>query len=117
MTDLIEQILQNANLTNACTEVVRNKGAGGVDEMTVEELKSYLDAYRDTLTHKVRSCEYHAQAIRGKEISKGNGKTRLLGIPTVIDRMLQQAVSRVIMLRYELEFSSYSYGFIHKYFY
>lgn len=111
MSELIEQILQNANLTNACKEVVSNKGAGGVDGMSVEELKSYLDQNRYTLTQQVRQCEYHAQPIRGKEIPKGKGKTRLLGIPTVIDRMLQQAVARVIMLRYELEFSNYSYGF------
>ena len=111
MSDLIEQILQNANLTNACKEVVRNKGASGVDGMNVEELKNHLDIHRNTLTQQVRNCEYHAKPIRGKEIAKGNGKTRLLGIPTVIDRMLQQAVSRVITLRYELEFSSYSYGF------
>ena len=111
MSELIEQILQNANLTNACKEVVSNKGAGGVDGMSVEELKSYLDQNRYTLTQQVRHCEYHAQPIRGKEIPKGKGKTRLLGIPTVIDRMLQQAVARVIMLRYELEFSNYSYGF------
>lgn len=111
MGDLIEQVLQNANLSNACKEVVRNKGAGGVDGMSVGELKSYLDKHRDTLTVQVRNCEYHAQAIRGKEIPKGKGKTRLLGIPSVIDRMLQQAIARVIMLRYELEFSSYSYGF------
>lgn len=111
MIDLIEQILQNANLTNACKEVIRNKGAGGVDGMSVDELKSHLDTHRDTLTSQVRNCEYCALPVRGKEISKSNGKTRLLGIPTVIDRMLQQAVSRVVMLRYELEFSSYSFGF------
>jgi RNA-directed DNA polymerase len=108
---LIEQVLQNANLTKACEEVIRNKGAGGVDGMKVEELKSYLDQNRHNLVEQVRNCEYHAQPIRGKEIPKGKGKTRLLGIPTVIDRMLQQAVLRVIMLRYEIAFSSYSYGF------
>lgn len=108
---LIEKVLQNANLTRACQDVIRNKGAGGVDGMKVDELKSYLDKYRHILTDQVRNCNYHAQPIRGKEIPKGKGKTRLLGIPTVIDRMLQQAVLRVIMLRYETTFSSYSYGF------
>src|SRR6056297_2179227 len=109
--ELIEKILQPANLTEACKEVVRNKGAGGVDGMKVSELKAYLDAHRPTLTDLIRNGNYHAQPIRGKEIPKGNGKTRLLGIPTAIDRMLQQAVLRVVMPSYEQEFSSYSYGF------
>jgi RNA-directed DNA polymerase len=79
--------------------------------MSVEELKSYLDTNRQTIVEQVRNCEYHAKPIRGKEIPKGKGKTRLLGIPTVVDRMLQQAVLRIIMLRYEENFSPYSYGF------
>jgi len=109
--ELIEQILQNANLTMACQEVISKKGAGGVDGMQVDELKQYLDQHRHTLTQHIRNCQYHAQPIRGKEIPKGKNKKRLLGIPTVIDRMLQQAVLRVISLQYELIFSSYSYGF------
>jgi group II intron reverse transcriptase/maturase len=95
----------------ACREVVRNKGAGGVDGMKVSELEAYLHEHRATLTEQVRNGNYHAQPIRGKEISKGSGKMRLLGIPTVIDRMLQQAVLRVVMARYEQAFSTYSYGF------
>jgi len=108
---LIEKILQPSNLSMACREVVRNKGAGGVDGMKVSELEAYLHEHRATLTEQIRSGDYHAQPIRGKEIPKGGGKMRLLGIPTAIDRMLQQAVLRVIMLRYEQAFSSYSYGF------
>ena len=91
---LIEKILQPANLTMACREVVRNKGAGGVDGMNVNELEEYLQEHRATLTEQIRSRNYHAQAIRGREIPKGGGKMRLLGIPTAIDRMLQQAVLR-----------------------
>lgn len=109
--ELIEKILQPANLTMACKEVVRNKGAGGVDGMKVNELENYLQKHRLELTEQIKNCMYHAQPIRGKEIPKGGGKMRLLGIPTVIDRTLQQAVLRVVMLRYEQEFSSYSYGF------
>ncbi|MDA3879002.1 MAG: group II intron reverse transcriptase/maturase [Prolixibacteraceae bacterium] len=109
--ELIEQVLQNANLTMACQEVISNKGAGGVDGMQVEELKQYLDQDRQRLTQQIRNCQYHAQPIRGKEIPKGNGKLRLLGIPTVVERMLQQAVLRVISLEYEMVFSNYSYGF------
>ncbi len=110
-TNLIERILYPANLTMACKEVVRNKGAGGIDGMKVSELKSHLDNHRQELETLIRNENYIPQPIRGKEIPKGGGKMRLLGIPTAIDRMLQQAVSRVVMMFYETDFSSYSYGF------
>jgi RNA-directed DNA polymerase len=107
----IDKVLNAGNLTQACYEVVRNKGAAGVDKMSVKELKSHLDKNREGLMERIRQGDYIPQPIRGKEISKGNGKMRLLGIPTVIDRMLQQAVSRVIMPQHEYMFSRYSYGF------
>ena len=107
----IDKVLNAGNLTQACYEVVRNKGAAGVDKMNVKELKAYLDKNRAGLTEQIRQGCYIPQPIRGKEIPKGNGKMRLLGIPTVIDRMLQQAVSRVIMPQFEYMFSVYSYGF------
>jgi len=109
--ELIEEILRAANLTLASRDVIRNNGAGGIDGMNVKDLKEYLDNNRDVLANQIRKCEYIPQAIRGKEIPKGNGKFRTLGIPTVVDRMLQQAVMRVIMPRYEYMFSNYSYGF------
>lgn len=109
--ELIDRILSAGNLTGASYEVIRNKGASGVDHMSVKDLKPYLDEHRQELTGLVRNCAYIPQPIRGKEIPKGNRKMRLLGIPTVVDRMLQQAVSRVIMTRYEYIFSNYSYGF------
>ena len=108
---IIEQVLRAGNLTRACYEVIRNKGAAGVDKMSVKELKGYLDENRAELTERIRRGEYIPQPIRGKEIPKGYRKTRLLGIPTVIDRMLQQAVNREIMPRFEYMFSNYSYGF------
>lgn len=107
----IERILSARNLTEASREVMRNKGAAGVDAMGVKELKPYLDKNRDELTALIRQGEYYPQPIRGKEIPKGNNKKRLLGIPTVVDRMLQQAVVRIIMPQYEHMFSGYSYGF------
>jgi len=107
----IDKILSASNLTKACYDVVRNKGAAGVDNMSVTELKEYLDINREQLSEALRTGNYLPQAIRGKEIPKGNRKTRLLGIPTAIDRMLQQAVARVIMPKYEYMFSEYSYGF------
>jgi RNA-directed DNA polymerase len=107
----IDKVLSTRNLTEACFEVVKNKGAGGIDHMSVAQLKPYLDIHREELCRSIREGNYIPQPIRGKEIPKRNGKTRLLGIPTVIDRMLQQAVLRVIMPQYEYMFSEYSYGF------
>ncbi len=109
--ELIEKILSASNLTLASKDVIRNKGAGGIDGMNVKDLKEYLDNNRDALTNQIRKCEYIPQPIRGKDIPKGNGKFRTLGIPTVVDRMLQQAVTRIVMPNYEYLFSNYSYGF------
>jgi group II intron reverse transcriptase/maturase len=107
----IDAILSAGNLTEACRQVVRNKGAAGVDAMSVKELKPFLDKHRDELTELIRQGGYYPQAIRGKEIPKSNKKKRLLGIPVVVDRMLQQAVVRIIMPQYEYMFSEYSFGF------
>lgn len=109
--ELIDKILEAGNLTKACREVVKNKGAGGVDKMPVRKLKQYLDNNRGDLCNSVLNGNYLPQPIRGKQIPKGNGKKRLLGIPTAIDRMLQQAVLRVVMPLYEPHFSDDSYGF------
>jgi hypothetical protein len=103
--ELIDKILEAGNLTKACIEVVKNKGAGGVDKMPVRKLKQYLDNNRGNLCNSVHSGNYLPQPIRGKQIPKGNGKKRLLGIPTAVDRMLQQAVLRVVMPLYEPHFS------------
>lgn len=107
----IEEILRAPNLTLASKEVIRNKGAGGIDGMSVKDLEEYLSKNRETLINQIRNQTYIPQPIRGKDIPKGNGKVRTLGIPTVVDRMLQQAVLRIIMPHYEYMFSSYSYGF------
>jgi group II intron reverse transcriptase/maturase len=107
----IDKVLRPGNLTQACKEVIQNKGASGVDQMSVKELKSYLDKNREALSEEMRQGSYIPQPIRGKEIPKQNGKKRLLGIPTVVDRMLQQAVCRVIMPQFEYMFSDYSFGF------
>jgi len=107
----IDKVLNTRNLTEACAEVIKNKGAAGIDHMDVKQLKAYLDTNRDELKTLINRGDYIPQPIRGKEIPKRNGKTRLLGIPTVVDRMLQQAVSRVIMPQYEYMFSNHSFGF------
>lgn len=108
---MIEQVLKPKNLYKAYRQVVRNKGAAGVDQMTVDELMSYLDTNRNQIINMVANCTYVPDPILGVEIPKSNGKTRLLGIPTVVDRWLQQAVSQVLSSKFELSFEDYSYGF------
>lgn len=101
----IDNVLSARNLTESCAGVVKNREAGGIDRMSVGQLKSYLDLNREELCETIREGKYIPQPIRGKEISKRNGKTRMFGIPTVVDRMLQQAVTRVIMPQFEYMFS------------
>ena len=93
--------------------MVSNKGSCGVDGMRVNELQEYLSTHQSDLVREILADNYLPNAIRGVEIpkSKSNGNKRLLGIPTVVDRWLQQAVSQQLMTRFELEFSAHSYGF------
>ena len=91
--------------------MVGNKGSSGVDGMEINELKDYLSIHQSNLVRDILSENYFPHSIRGVEIPKKNGKKRLLGIPKVVDRWLQQAVSQQLMTRFELEFSHYSYGF------
>jgi RNA-directed DNA polymerase len=95
----------------AYRKVLSNKGSAGVDGMSVKELYKNLTNNRERIESELRNGKYLPQAILGVERPKGNGKTRLLGIPTVIDRFLQQAVGQVIAIKFELEFEDYSYGF------
>jgi len=108
---MIEQILTRKNLLQAMYKVQKNHGSAGVDDMPVTKLSELLSIDKEELTGKVRSGKYLPQPILGVEISKGEGKTRLLGIPTVTDRLLQQAVLQVITARFEFEFSDSSFGF------
>jgi RNA-directed DNA polymerase len=108
---MIEQILKGSNLLRAMHNVQQNHGSAGVDHMPVTKLSELLSINREQLTEKVRSGKYLPQPILGVAIPKGNGKTRLLGIPTVTDRLLQQAVLQVIAQRFEFGFSESSYGF------
>lgn len=108
---MIEQILSRKNLLQAMYKVQQNHGSAGVDHMPVTRLSELLAIDKKELTATVRSGKYLPQAILGVEIPKGKGKTRLLGIPTVTDRLLQQAVLQVITARFEYEFSDSSFGF------
>ena len=108
---MIERVLHPHNVQRALKQVIANKGSAGVDGLSVNEL---TESFREGKTHlysSIREVEYTAQPILGVKIPKGNGKTRLLGIPTVTDRVLQQAVSQVLMPHYESKFSVNSYGF------
>ena len=108
---MIEQILSRKNLLQAMYKVQKNHGSAGVDHMPVTKLSELLAIDKEELTATVRSGKYLPQAILGVEIPKGKGKTRLLGIPTVTDRLLQQAVLQIITARFEYEFSDSSFGF------
>jgi group II intron reverse transcriptase/maturase len=108
---MIAEVLKRKNLYKACRQVVRNKGSAGIDGMSVLGLTEHLEANRDSIMTSVLNHTYVPVAILGVEIPKGNGKTRLLGIPTVADRWLQQAVSQILVSKFELNFEDYSYGF------
>ncbi len=108
---MIEQILTRKNLLQAMRQVQKNHGSAGVDHMPVTKLSELLSIDKEELTGQVRSGKYLPNPILGVEIPKGNGKMRLLGIPTVTDRLLQQAVLQVINARFEFEFSEDSFGF------
>ena len=108
---MIEQILSARNLSIARNKVIANKGSSGVDGMEVSELKDLIRSERSTICTSIIHRSYKKSPIRGVEIPKGNGNTRLLGVPTVIDRWLQQAVSQQLANRFELGFEEESYGF------
>ena len=108
---MIEKVLQPKNLYKAYRKVVSNKGSAGVDGMSVYKLASYKDENREQLATSILNRKYVPQPILGVEISKGHGKFRLLGIPTVVDRWLQQAVSQQLASKFELEFEEQSCGF------
>ena len=111
LSRMIEQVLNPRNVMRAYQRVRSNKGSAGVDGMSVKELRNYLSENRERIETEIRQGKYMPQAIRGVEIPKSNGKTRLLGIPTVTDRLLQQAVGQIIAIKFEIEFDSQSYGF------
>jgi RNA-directed DNA polymerase len=108
---MLEEILSPANLNAAYKRVKQNKGAGGVDAMEVDSLKDYLIEQKDALIASLLSGKYRPQPVRRVEIPKENGKKRQLGIPTVVDRVIQQGITQVLTPIYEPQFSSHSYGF------
>lgn len=107
----MNKVLSKDNLNQAYLQVVRNRGASGIDEMTVEEVKDYLKVHGEELINQILSRRYNPLPVRRVEIPKTNGGVRKLGIPTVIDRIIQQALVQVLSPIFEETFSEYSYGF------
>ena len=108
---LLERILDRDNLNRAYKQVKRNKGAGGINGMQVDELLPYLKENKEELVQSLRDGTYRPKPVRRVEIPKENGKTRKLGIPTVVDRLIQQAICQVLTPIYEEQFSDNSFGF------
>lgn len=108
---LFEQILLPANLNAAYKRVVQNKGSGGIDAMEIGFLKDYLIKEKEELIISLLNGRYRPNPVRRVMIPKENGEQRKLGIPTVVDRLIQQAITQVLSPVYEKQFSSYSYGF------
>lgn len=108
---LFELILSPSNLNKAYKAVSGNKGCGGIDKMSWEELFPWLLANKDEFIISLQNGTYRPNPVRRVEIPKANGKTRLLGIPTVVDRLVQQAIHQVLTPIYERQFSMTSYGF------
>ena len=108
---LFEKILNRNNLNQAFLQVVRNKGAAGVDGMTYDQLLPYLKEHKEELLTDLRNVTYRPQPVLRKEIKKEEGGVRKLGIPTVIDRMIQQAINQVLQPIFDPTFSDNSFGF------
>lgn len=109
--ELLERILDRGNLNRAYKRVKANKGAPGIDGMTVEDALSWLREHRDELLESIRSGKYKPQPVRRKEIPKPDGGERKLGIPTVIDRVIQQAIAHQLTPIFEPLFSGNSFGY------
>lgn len=108
---LIEEILSDQNLNEAKKCVTKNRGAAGIDGMTVDQIDGYFRVHGTEIKTAIMEMKYQPQPVRRVYIPKPNGKQRPLGIPTVVDRVIQQAVAQVLTGIYEPYFSNYSYGF------
>ncbi len=108
---LMEEILSKDNLNQAYLQVVRNKGASGIDDMTCEGVKDYLKVHGNEIRNQILSRKYQPLPVKRVEIPKPNGGIRKLGIPTVVDRIIQQAMVQKLSPIFEPLFSEYSYGF------
>ncbi|HET6420026.1 MAG TPA: reverse transcriptase domain-containing protein, partial [Geobacteraceae bacterium] len=110
-TGLMEKIVSRGNMKAAYSRVVSNKGKPGVDEMPVTALKGYPQEEWPRIREELMAGKYHPQPVRKVEIPKPGGGTRMLGIPTVLDRLIQQAMHQVLRPLFDPDFSESSYGF------
>ncbi len=108
---MLEQVLDMRNIERALKQVKGNKGAAGVDGMQTEELEAYLNDNWQNLRTSILEGNYNPSPVRKVEIPKPQGGKRMLGIPTVLDRLLQQAINQWLSPQYEEQFSKHSYGF------
>lgn len=109
--ELLDKVLSKGNMNLAYKQVMRNKGAAGVDGITTDELFAYIRENWQIIEEQIRNRKYKPMPVRRVLIPKDNGKKRKLGIPTLIDRVIQQAIVQVLTPIYEKEFSESSYGF------
>ena len=109
--DIITKILDRNNLNEAFKNVKANKGASGIDELSIEETAQYIRENKKTIVWQLYNRKYQPQPVRRVEIPKPNGGVRKLGIPTVLDRVIQQAMVQILSPLFEPYFSEYSYGF------
>lgn len=109
--DIITRILARDNLNEAFKNVKANKGASGIDELSIEETREYIKEHKNQIVWELYNRKYQPQPVRRVEIPKPNGGVRKLGIPTVLDRVIQQAMVQVLTPMFEPYFSEYSYGF------
>lgn len=109
--ELLEEILNQNNLNKAYKKVIANKGVAVVDGITVEEEFDYLKENKDRIINKIRKRKYKPQPVKRVQIPKENGKMRNLGIPTMTDRIIQQAIFQVISPIFEKQFNDNSFGF------
>ena len=108
---LMEEVCERGNLKEALRQVKANKGSAGVDGMTVVALSDYLKEHWSAIREQLLSGTYKPQPVRRVEIPKPDGGVRKLGIPTALDRFIQQAVMQVLQRRWDRTFSDHSYGF------
>ena len=111
MSEMLERILSDENIRRAKKRVYANKGTGGVDGVTVQELDEYMSRNWESIKQQIRERKYKPQPVLRVEIPKPNGGVRKLGIPTVIDRTIEQAITQVLSPIFEPLFSEHSYGF------
>ena len=108
---LLEEVLERNNMLLALKRVISNKGSHGVDGMKIDELREYIKKHWDTIKAKILESKYNPSPVRRVEIPKVDGGVRLLGIPTVQDRLIQQAIAQILSRIYEPLFSNNSFGF------